>query len=241
MGMRERRGVKACRDETREVGHVDEEEGTDAIRNLAHLGEVDDAGDGAAACDDQLRLMLGRKLGELVVVQRQVLLPHAILDSVEPLAGLVWGGAVGEVAAGVERHAKDGVAGLDQRLEDALVGLGTGVRLDVSEGAVEKLLRPVNCQVLGHVDELAAAVVALARVAFGILVGHHRALRLHHGAGDDVFAGDQFDLMALAAEFLSDGAVEFGVAGGQGFGEKAGVAVGSVHGVSSEPLVCAAI
>ena len=32
------------------------------------------------------------------------------------------------------------------------------------------------------------------------IVGQHRALRLQHGAGDDVLGGDQLDLVALAAE-----------------------------------------
>lgn len=143
--------------------------------------------------------MLGRELGELVVIERQVLLAHAILDGVEPLAGLVRGRTVGQVATGVERHAKDGVAGLQERLEDALVGLATGVRLDIGEGAAKELAGAVDGEVFRHVDELATAVVALARIPFRILVGHHRALRLHHGAGDDVFGSDQLDLVPLAA------------------------------------------
>ena len=49
---------------------------------------------------------------------------------------------------------------------------------------------------LGDVDILAAAIVAPARIALGILVGQHRALRLEHGPADDVLAGDQLDLVA---------------------------------------------
>ena len=158
------------------------------------------ARNGRAAGDDQLGLVLGRKLGDLVVVDPQVLLAHAVLDRVEPLARLVGRRAVGQVAAGVEAHAQDGVAGLDQRLEHALVGLAARIRLHVGEAAAEQLLGPLDGQVLGDVDILAAAIVALARIAFGVFVGHHRALRLHHGAGDDVFGGDQLDLVALAAK-----------------------------------------
>jgi hypothetical protein len=36
-----------------------------------------------------------------------------------------------------------------------------------------------------------------ARIAFGVFVGHHRALRFHHGARDDVFRRDQLDLVLL--------------------------------------------
>ena len=68
---------------------------------------------------------------------------------------------------------------------------------------------------LGDVDELAAAVIAPARIALGIFVGHHRALRFEHGAGDDVFGGDQLDFVALAAEFELDGAGDLRIAVGE--------------------------
>jgi hypothetical protein len=58
-------------------------------------------------------------------------------------------------------------------------------------------------RVLGDIDELAAAIVALARIALGIFVGHDRALRLEHGAGHDVLRGDQLDLVLLAAELCA--------------------------------------
>ena len=68
--------------------------------------------------------------------------------------------------------------------------------------AAEQLLGPLDRQRLGDVDELAAAVVALARIALGVLVGHDRALRLEHGARDDVLRGDQLDLVLLPAELV---------------------------------------
>ncbi len=89
--------------------------------------------------------------------------------------------------------------------EHGLVHLAAGVRLHVGEVAAEELLGALDRQFLGDVDELAAAIVALARIALGILVGHDRALRFEHGAGDDVFRGDQLDLMALATELGLDG------------------------------------
>jgi hypothetical protein len=48
--------------------------------------------------------------------------------------------AVGQVAAGGERHAEDGVAGLQQRQQHRLVGLRAGMRLHVGEGAAEQRL-----------------------------------------------------------------------------------------------------
>ena len=71
-------------------------------------------------------------------------------------------------------------------------------------------------ELLGDIDELAAAVIAPARIAFGIFVGQHRALRLEHGARDDVLRGDQLDLVALAAELELDRAGDLRIGVGKG-------------------------
>jgi hypothetical protein len=64
----------------------------------------------------------------------------------------------------------------------------------------EDLLRPVYGELLDHVHELAAAVVALARVALGVLVRHHRALGCEHRRGGKVLARYQLDGRPLAFE-----------------------------------------
>ena len=131
--------------------------------------------------------MFGREALDLVVVQHIVLLAHAVLDSVEPFAGLVWLGPVGQVAACVQRHAKDRIAWLEKRLEHALVRLRARVRLDVCKAAIKKLARPLNCEVFSNVDVFAAAIIPAARITFGVFVGHHTALGFHYGGRDDVF------------------------------------------------------
>ena len=62
-------------------------------------------------------VLLGQPL-DLVVVDQPVLGAHAVLHGLEPLARHGGLGTVGEVAAGVERHAEDGVAGLEQGQHD---------------------------------------------------------------------------------------------------------------------------
>ena len=54
------------------------------------------------------------------------------------------------------------------------------LRLHVGELGAEQLLDAVDRQLLDHVDVLAAAVVALAGVALGVLVGQLAALGRHH-------------------------------------------------------------
>jgi hypothetical protein len=83
---------------------------------------------------------------------------------------------------------------------------------------IEQLAGAVDRQLLGLVDLLAAAVVAPAGIALGILVGQHRARRLEHGARDDVLRGDQLDLLLLAMQL----ALEHGVDRRIGLGETLG-------------------
>src|SRR3546814_7655039 len=62
----------------------------------------------------------------------------------------------------------------------------------------------VDRELLDLVRRCAALIIALARITLGIFVGEDRALRLEHRLRDDVLAGDQLDLMALALEFVGD-------------------------------------
>src|SRR6266567_4217706 len=104
------------------------------------------------------------------------------------------------MAAGCEVETHEGIAGLQEPEEHRLIHLAAGVRLHIGELAAEQLLGALDRQRLGDIDEFAAAIIALAGIAFGVLVGHHRALRLEDGAADDVLRCDQFDLMLLTTE-----------------------------------------
>ena len=136
---------------------------------------------------------------------------QAVGDDVEPFARHVQRHAVGQVAAFGQRHAHDGVARLEHGEEHALVGLRAGVRLHVGRFGAEQLLDAVDRQLLGDVDEFAAAVVALARIAFGVLVGQLRALGLHHGRRGVVLRSDQLDVVLLALVFLLNRVPQFRV------------------------------
>jgi hypothetical protein len=124
------------------------------------------------------------------------------MDGVEPFAGHVGRGAVGKVAAHVDAHAEYGVAWLEYCEENALVGLAAGMRLHIREFAGEHLLRTLNGQLFGHIDRVAAAVIALAGIAFRIFVGEHGAGRFQYRARDVILRSDQFDLVLLARELI---------------------------------------
>ena len=157
-----------------------------------------------------------------LVVEQPVLAAHAVLHRAEPFARQVGRGAVGQVAAGGQAHAEDGVARLQQRQEHRLVGLRAGVRLHVGEAAVEQLLGAVDGQLLGHVDVLAAAVVAPAGIALGVFVGQHRALRLQHRARRRCSPRRSARCRpAGGASSRADGGGQLGIGFGQRGGEEA--------------------
>ena len=192
--------MRAAGNQAGEMRHVDQQERADLVGDLAETPEVDDARIGRAAGDDHLGAVLAGELRHLLHVDPVVVAAHAIRHHLEPLAGHVDGRAVGQVPAGGEVEPHEGVAGRHQRHEGGGVGGGAGVRLHICETTSEKPGNPFDRQIFCDVDELAAAIIALARQAFGILVGEHRALRFEHRAADDVLRCDELDLVALAAE-----------------------------------------
>ena len=116
---------------------------------------------------------------------------------------------MGQVASRREIETHERVAGLHERHERALIGLAAGIGLNIGEPAVEQFARALDRKLLRDVDELAAAVIAPARIAFRVFVGQHRALRFENRARDNIFRGDELDLVALTAELELDRAGDF--------------------------------
>jgi hypothetical protein len=85
------------------------------------------------------------------------------------------------------------------------------MRLHVGPWRREQPLRALDGDGLGHVDILAAAVVAPAGVALGIFVGELAALRDQHLPADIVLRGDQLDMVLLPLMLEADGVPDFGV------------------------------
>ncbi len=89
--------------------------------------------------------------------------------------------------------------GFEESQQHRLVGLRARVRLHVRRLGAEDLPDAVDRELLGDVDVLATAVVALARITLGVLVGHLAALRRHHRRTRVVFRRDQLDVFFLPA------------------------------------------
>jgi hypothetical protein len=170
--------VQARRHEPGEVRHVDHEQRADLVGDRAEALEVEEARVGRPAGEEQLRPPLARDRATSSMSMPVVVGRHLVRRHVVEAARHVDLHAVAEVAAVREREAHDRVARLQQRVVDGGVGLRARVRLDVRVLGPEQRLRAVDRELLDHVDVLAAAVVALARVALGVLVVQHAALAL---------------------------------------------------------------
>jgi hypothetical protein len=81
-----------------------------------------------------------------------------------------------------------------------------GVRLHVDVVGAEQFTCAGDGERFGHVHELAAAVVAPAGVALGVLVRQDAAGRFEHGQADEVLGGDQLEALVLPPPLVRDGA-----------------------------------
>ena len=195
--------------------HIDEQIGANLVGDGAETGEVQHLRIGGEAGDDHLRLMLHGQALDFVVVDQAGNVVDAVLHGVVDLAGEADAGAVGQVAAVGQAHAQHAVARVQQGHIHGGVGLAAGVRLDVGVVGAEQLLGAVDGQLLDHIDVLAATVVTLARIAFGVLVGQYRTLGFHHRRAAVVFRGDQLDMLFLALGFLLHRGKQIGVKTGK--------------------------
>ena len=151
-----------------------------------------------------------------VVVDELGLRIEPVGDDVEPLAANVDRRAVRQVPAVRQAHAEDGVARL---AAPRRTRPGWPARPSAAarwRRRAEQLLGAVDRELLGDVDEFAAAVVALARIAFGVLVGELRALRRQHRRAGVVLGRDQLDVVFLPLVFARDRLPELGI----GLGER---------------------
>ena len=197
-------------DQTRDVRHINEPVCADLVCDFGEFFKVDGARVRGRTGDDHLRLLLFCKGTERIIVNETVLI-HAVGHDVVQQAGLIDRRAVGQVTAIVQAHAEHGITRLAQRLIDRHVRLRARVRLHVRVFRAEQLAHAADGEVFHLIDAFAAAVVALAGIAFGVLVGQHAAHCRHNSLADDVFRGDQLNVARLSFVFCFDHTAEFGI------------------------------
>ena len=102
------------------------------------------------------------------------------------------------MASMTQIHREQFVAGLQTGEIDRHVRATPRVRLHVRVLCSEQAFGPLDCQQFHRVDVFASPVPPAPGITFGVFVGQHGPLRLHHGRAGKVFAGDQLDILFLA-------------------------------------------
>ena len=131
-----------------------------------------------------------------------------------------------EMPAAGKVEAEEGIARIEQREKYRLVHLAARIGLHIGEVAPEQLLGALDGKVFHLVSKFAATVIALARIALGILVGEDRPCRFEHGGASDVLAGNQLDPVTLATQLAADRAVAASAAEACGLSLRAGLSDG---------------
>ena len=190
--------------------HVHQENGAHVFGHLGKARKVNMQGVGAGPGDDQLGFaLMGFALHGLVVDGLIGIKP--VGHHVEPLSADVERHAMGQMPTFGQAHAHDGVTWLQKGQKHRFISGRAAMRLHIGRIGAKNLLHAVHRQLLGHVDVFAAAVVALAGIAFGVFIGQLAALRGHDGRRGVVFAGDQFNMVFLARVLGHDGGPQLGI------------------------------
>ena len=137
--------------------------------------------------------------GQVFIIQI-ALAVHAVGHEVVVFARHVHRAAVGQVPAVGQIHAQHGVARLQQGKIHGQIGLGARVGLHVGVLGAEQFTGTAAGDILHLVHIGAAAVIAVAGITLGVLIGQHRAHGGQHRRRDDVLRGDQLDVAALAGK-----------------------------------------
>ena len=210
VSIRHRVLVLTAGNQTGNVRHIDHQVSAVAMCDLGHFLEVDGTRIRGCTCNDQLRAMLLDSLLKLSVVDEAILV-YAVGNKVVVLAGLVDRRAVAQVTALRQIHTHNGVAKIEQSEVNRKVGLCTGVRLNIRILCTEQLTGALDCDALYLVNKFTAAVVALAGKTLSVLIGQHAAHSSHNAGRNDIFAGDQLDILALTVQLLVHRTAQLGV------------------------------
>ena len=127
------------------------------------------------------------------------------------LSADIDGAAVGQMSAMGQVHAQHGIAGVEHGKIDGGVCLRAAMGLHVGMLGPKKQLGAVACQVFCHVHVLAAAIIPLGRIPLRVFVGQGRSHGLHHGGRNEVFRGNQLNVLALTLYLVRNRLEKFGV------------------------------
>ena len=161
-----------------DMGHIDNELGPHFVGRLAESSEIDDTRIGAGSGHNHGGFMLPGHFFHLLVIDAPRFALHTVKNHLKQASRKIDRAAVRKVSAVGKIHTQNGIAGLQVGKVGGHIGLAARMRLHVGIGAIKQLHGSVASQIFRNIHKFATAVIALARVSFGIFVGEHRSLRI---------------------------------------------------------------
>ena len=182
--------------------HIHHQICPDLIGNLTKALKINLSRISRPSGNNQLWLILARQPFHLFIINQPAVPTHTIGHRIKPLSRKRNLCPVGQMTAGIQRHSQNRIMRLQQRHIHSGIGLRTGMWLHIDKPGVKQFLRPLNGQIFHHVHKLAAAIITPPRITFGILIGQDRPLRLQHRRRNNIFRGNQFNLVLLALQLV---------------------------------------
>ena len=190
--------------QTGRVRHVHHKNGAYLVCYATDTSVVPLAAVSTRAGNDEFGLMRASFELEVIVIHATRFFVEVIAYSVEHQTGEINGRTMTEVTAVTEVKTHEGIAGFEASHEHRHVRLRAAVRLHIHILRVVELLQALAGDVLGDIDNLATAVVAVTGVTLGVLVGQHAAHRFQYLVADEVLARDQFNSFGLTLPLTAD-------------------------------------
>ncbi len=185
-------------DEACDVRHICHRNRAHFLCNVHKLFVVERARVCRKPRNDEFRFVFERDLAETFVVYLPCLwVFHFVRDEFVNLRRKRHRMTMREVPAVGEIHAEHGVPWLKKPCVDGEVGWRARVWLDVGEFAVEERADALDGEALDDVREFLPAVIAAARIAFGVFVGENGAVGSEHVLRNIVLARDELKPLLL--------------------------------------------
>ncbi|MNI48833.1 hypothetical protein D3C73_1034170 [compost metagenome] len=195
--------MKACSDQSGDMGHIHHEQCAYIVRNRTESFKINYTRIRACSGYDQFRTVFEGCLAHFIIINQERILLHAISHKVIQQSGSIHRAAVRQMAAMRQVHSEDSVARIQRGKINRHIGLGTGVRLHIGMIGTEELLGTVTGQILHDIHIFTTAIIPFARIAFGIFIREHRTHRFHYSFADDILRGNKLNIGTLTAQLQS--------------------------------------
>ena len=162
---------QSCGDKTSGMCHVDHKQCSHLVGNLTHTLVIPLTAICRTTTDDKLWLVLDGKSFHLVIIHSSCLLVEVISHRAIQNSGCVDSRTMREVTAVCKVEAHECVSWLKHCEQHCSIGLCARVRLNIGIFSAEEFANSVDSKLFHLVNNAATAVVALAGITLGILVG----------------------------------------------------------------------